>query len=254
MTAIETPVVPPQPSPITYVPPPVPGSLIAAAIVQVQGAISSVGKSREVEVVPKDGSRSYKFKYATLSAIWDVIRKPCADAGLAIIQTPRIDVPKMMVSVETRIVHVSGEFISATIDLPTKRTDPQGLGAVISYGRRYGVSCLLGVTQDDENDEQALEDFDGPPKTETQRAPVAQSKPVAAAPKAAPPADPNAPPVSEAEFEQNLRSCTTKAELAKVSLRVKTAYDSKQIDADARKRLVEVYKEEDKRLSEGGAK
>lgn len=230
-----------------------PGAQLAAALSRVQAKLHSVGKDRDVRVTPKDGGGSYTFRYATLAAIWDVIRGPCTENGLAIVQLPRVDVAKMMVVVETRVLHTSGESLGATVELPTKRTDPQGIGAVMSYARRYGLSAILGVTQDEENDEQALEDMrhHSPPPQSTQQ-PQARQRPTPTAPpkaaaRAAP--APAGPPVSYAELEMQMESCASVAELTKVSAKAKEA----GLSADDRGKLLAVYRTVAARLKGGAA-
>lgn len=213
--AAVTPVNPP-------VEPPVPSTL-TKALVAVQAAIHSVGKDREVEVKSEKGR--YAFKYATLSAIWDVIREPLAAAGLAVVQLPTVDLMKKLVSVETRLLHVSGESLVSLVDLPLVRSDPQGIGAIISYGRRYGIAAMLGVTQADEDEEAVLEaKHSGQPASQRPTPPSASK------------AKNDGPPVSEAEFEQQMKSCATPAELSKVASRIKGA-----VDDSARERLLIVY-------------
>lgn len=144
--------------------PAAPGAQIFAAISKAQSKMRSVSKDRDVEVKSEKGH--YAFKYATLAAIWEVIRQPLAENGLAVVQFPTVDTAKGVVTVETRIVHASGEWLSSTCELRVAQSTPQGVGAVISYARRYGLSAMLGVTQDDENEEQALEDMrHQPPET-----------------------------------------------------------------------------------------
>jgi len=120
------------------------GNELAAALSKCQGALSSVGKDREVK-------GTYSFKYATLSAIWEVVRKPLADNGLSVVQLPSVGERK--VSVETRLMHASGGCISSVIELPVAQQTPQGIGSALSYARRYALSAMLGVVSDDDDDD-----------------------------------------------------------------------------------------------------
>lgn len=145
---------------------------LAAALAAVQGELHSVGKDREVEVTTKSGHK-YKFNYATLANIWDVIRAPCAKYGIAIVQFPTTDPVKHTVSVETHVLHAAGEKLVNTLVLPCTENDPQKIGAVISYARRYSLSSLLGVTQENENDEEVLNAM----REQPQRAPANTRQP-----------------------------------------------------------------------------
>lgn len=127
-----------------------PGSAIADALAKAQGAMSSVAKDRDVEVKSEKGR--YTFRYATLAAIWDVIRKPLSDNGLSVVQLPSVADRKVVV--ETRLLHSSGEALSSTLELPLANPTPQGVGSALTYARRYGLSAMLGVVSDDDDDGQ----------------------------------------------------------------------------------------------------
>ncbi len=231
---------------------PAPSAQLAAALVKVQARLHSVGKDRDVEVRSEKGR--YAFRYATLAAIWDVIRQPCADAGIAIVQLPTVDNAKRVVTVETRVLHASGDWLASVVELPLVRTDPQGIGAVISYGRRYGLSAMLGVTQDDENEEQVLADVapHGPPQSTQRPSPPAPRQP--AKPPPAPASTPapakkvkdDGTPISADEVEQQMTSCADSKELAKVASRIAGRFIGEE-----RERLLKVYGECKARLGGG---
>ena len=50
-----------------------------AALAKAQGMLSAPPKNREVEVFSRRTQSKYKFKYATLDAIIDHVRKPLTD-------------------------------------------------------------------------------------------------------------------------------------------------------------------------------
>lgn len=197
---------------------------LVAALIAFQARIHSIGKDRTVEVKTEKGR--YEFKYATLASAWDEIRPHMWATGLGLMQFPTVDLQRKIVAVLTELVHVSGETRQAVIELPLVRADPQGIGAIISYGRRYGAFAILGLTQEDENEEAVLE----------QKTPAAKmmAKPPAAKSDAG-------PPVSEAEFEAHLRSCSSKGELSKVATRIKGAFEHGHIDGEVRERLLKTY-------------
>jgi hypothetical protein len=219
---------------------PAPGAAIATALARVQALLSSVGKDREVDVKSEKGK--YSFKYATLAAIWDVIRAPCAEHGLAIVQFPSVNVAAGLVTVETRLMHVSGEWLSSVCELPIVRKDPQGIGSIITYARRYGLSAMLGVVSADEDDDGAAgspHGGGGMPWEPPARAPAPTSSSRPTPPKAAPTAaKPSGPPISLAELEQNFDSCSTKSEVLKVAARAKAA----DLTPPEREKLLGSYK------------
>ena len=200
---------------------------LVAALIAFQSRIHSIGKDRTVEVKTEKGR--YEFKYATLASAWDEIRPHMWATGLGLMQFPTVDLQRKVVVVSTELVHVSGETRQAVIELPLVRADPQGIGAIISYGRRYGAFAILGLTQEDENEEAVLE----------QKTPASK---MMAKPTQAPAAKSDAgTPVSEAEFEAHLRSCSSKGELSKVATRIKGAFEQGHIDGEVRERLVKTY-------------
>ena len=50
-------------------------------------------------------------------------------------------------------MHTSGEWIETDpLTLRAVKTDPQGAGSAVTYGRRYSLSAALGVAWDDDDD------------------------------------------------------------------------------------------------------
>jgi len=88
----------------------------------------------------------------------------------------------------TMIVHSSGEWMSETITVKALKEDPQFLGGVLTYLRRYSLAAVVGVT--------ATEDDDGNAASTLANARVAAP---AQRPYIPPPVSPpavNAPPVA----------------------------------------------------------
>jgi hypothetical protein len=56
------------------------------------------------------------------------------------------------ITVESRIIHASGEWISTTATIPVTKPDAHGLGSALTYGRRYSVSALLAISADEDDD------------------------------------------------------------------------------------------------------
>ncbi len=61
-----------------------------------------------------------------------------------------------MVSVETVLMHKSGEWISSTIEMPVmdqKGTNSaQSVGIIITYARRYAITAMFGICAQDDSD------------------------------------------------------------------------------------------------------
>lgn len=117
-------------------------SKIAEALAKAQGAIVAAEKDRT--------NPHFGQKYATLSAIWEVIRKPLSDNGLAVVQNPSAN--ESGVTCETTLLHTSGESLKCSLWLPVAQKTPQGYGSAITYARRYSLSSMVGVVADEDDD------------------------------------------------------------------------------------------------------
>lgn len=98
--------------------------------------------------VPKDAvNPHFRNRYASLSQIIESVQKPLNECGLAIIQLPAGDH-----SLETILLHTSGEYIAETYKMTPQRDDPQGLGSAITYQRRYALGAILCLNIDEDDD------------------------------------------------------------------------------------------------------
>lgn len=122
---------------------------VAPALVAAQGAIKPI---------PKDGKNpAFRSRYATLDAIMEAVRPALTANGLALVQGVKHpdtneDGKLVGITVESRIVHTSGEWVASVVPVPVVKADAHGLGSALSYGRRYGISALLALTTDDDDD------------------------------------------------------------------------------------------------------
>lgn len=98
--------------------------------------------------VEKDG-KSHHGKYATLASVLETVRAGLGEHGLSIIQAPGTE--GNMVTVTTRLMHSSGEWLETTVSAPAA-TDIQKLGSAISYLRRYSLMAVLSLAADDDDD------------------------------------------------------------------------------------------------------
>ena len=77
----------------------------------------------------------------------------------------------LVVAVETRFIHASGEWIATTLKLPTTETAPQRVGSLTTYLRRYGLLALSACASEDDDGQEAQ----GPPPRQTR--PQARQEP-----------------------------------------------------------------------------
>ena len=127
----------------------------------------------EVENATKDTKNEFfKSKYADLAAVLNVIRPVFSKHNIAIVQLPSFAAP--IASVETMLIHESGEFISSVCSAPVGKQDAQGIGSAITYLRRYSLAAMCGVAQEDD-DGNGASDKDKPKQPSNK--PQPQTKP-----------------------------------------------------------------------------
>jgi hypothetical protein len=93
----------------------------------------------------------FRSKYANLASIIDACRGALTKNGIAVIQSPEFDYSSRSVSVTTRLVHSSGQWVEGHIGAEVAKSDPQAIGSAITYLRRYGLAALTSVASDDDD-------------------------------------------------------------------------------------------------------
>jgi len=115
---------------------------LLAALIRAKANITAPVKNR----------KAMYGRYADLDAVLKAVEPPLAAEGLVIVQSGmRLDgVPHL----RTYIYHSgSGESIHSDIPLVNKDpNDPQKVGGSITYARRYGISAILSLVADDDDD------------------------------------------------------------------------------------------------------
>jgi hypothetical protein len=105
----------------------------------------------EMHSAKKDTPNPFlKSKYADLASCWEACREPLTKNGLSVIQTTRITEHGNTVLITT-LAHTSGEWISGEFPLKAGKDDMQSLGSALTYSRRYGLTSIVGLTQEDDD-------------------------------------------------------------------------------------------------------
>ena len=116
---------------------------ISAAIVAAQG---------EMPAVPKTAiNPHFRKKYAPLDAIVKATAPVLAKHGLGVVQGGTFWNDLGRVVITTRIIHATGQWIESDLAMKPAKDDPQGVGACVTYGSRYGYR-MLGVITDEDDD------------------------------------------------------------------------------------------------------
>lgn len=152
--------------------------LLAAALVQFHSKCPKIFKD--------SFNPQLRSKYADLGSILGEINPILSSCGLAIVQVPFDEV-----SLETMLIHTSGQFLSAvstlrpqdavvrrgaTSDQDVRAITPQAYGSALTYQRRYALAAMLSLCIDDDDDGQA-----------SQKAAESKANPTYAPTQAAPP-------------------------------------------------------------------
>ncbi len=91
-----------------------------------------------------------KYKYAKLENVITAIKAPFAKHGLSYVQLPARDGAEC--GVTTILMHKSGEFIRCTFLMPAGQSmTPQGFGSLLTYARRYSLTAICGIGQEDDD-------------------------------------------------------------------------------------------------------
>jgi ERF superfamily protein len=137
---------------------------LATALAKAQGEITGALKESE--------NPFFSSKYADLAACWDACRKPLSANGLSIVQVTgrgkpvtiewetkdqktgeisnfKVETEELLVV--TTLFHSSGQWIRSELPMIPRDASPQGIGSALTYGRRYGLTAMVGVAQMDDD-------------------------------------------------------------------------------------------------------
>jgi len=95
----------------------------------------------------------YKSRYADLTSCWRAIRPALAKHGLSVIQSPSAE--GNAVSVDTLLLHVSGQWIGGTMTATAKDDSPQSVASCTTYLRRNALSAMTSLSPIDDDAEAA---------------------------------------------------------------------------------------------------
>lgn len=110
----------------------------------------------EIKDASKDSVNPHlKSKYADLAEVLQTARPILSKFGLALVQGVAYSVEggAGQVHVTSRLLHKSGQWLESQISIPVVKQDAQGIGSATTYGRRYGASAIIGISQDDDDGE-----------------------------------------------------------------------------------------------------
>jgi hypothetical protein len=119
---------------------------LATALAKAQAELSNAKK--------KSDNPFFKSKYADLSEVINVSKPVLSSQGLSIVQM--LGYSESLVTCETVLLHISGQYISSTLNLPVAKHDSQGIGSACTYARRYAWAAVCGLAQEDDDGNAAV--------------------------------------------------------------------------------------------------
>lgn len=98
---------------------------------------------------PKNTTQAYNYQYAKLDQILEIIKAPLAEKGFSLIQAPFSNDGE--IGVETMLLFKTGDFLKAKFSTKTNLTDPQKIGSIITYYRRYSILAIFNLAPEDDD-------------------------------------------------------------------------------------------------------
>lgn len=139
---------------------------IAAALAKAQGEMAGASKD--------SANPFFKSKYADLASVREAVKGPFSKQGIAYVQSPSTN--GAVVSVETMLLHTSGQWIRGEVSCTAKDDSPQAVGSAITYLRRYALQSFAGVAPEDDDAEAAQGRGNGATHKQQQAPPAAAPK------------------------------------------------------------------------------
>ena len=102
-------------------------------------------------------------KYADLASVYDAIKKPLVDNGFAYFHG-MVAGEDGQQYVETLLMHESGGVFKTQIPAINRKGDMMGLGSAITYAKRYGISMVIGLASEEDDDAKDASKKDAPIK------------------------------------------------------------------------------------------
>ena len=116
---------------------------LAGALAKAQGSMANPTKDSE--------NPHFKSRFADLATVRNAVIPALSANGLAVIQLPT-EMPDGRPALVTILLHMSGEWVETMTLLRQGQNTPQGVGAALTYARRYALQSIAGVAAEDDDD------------------------------------------------------------------------------------------------------
>lgn len=126
---------------------------ITTALAKAQIAFLPIKRTEKVDYATTGGRK--KYNYAPLVEVIEATKKALSDNGLAITQATYLQEGNIIL--ETLLSHISGEWLSGELFVGKQDQPPQSEGSALTYKRRYGMSAILCVSSEEDDDAELAE-------------------------------------------------------------------------------------------------
>ena len=124
-------------------------ALLASALAKAHADFVGIKRDKTVRVATKAGG-FYTFSYAPLDSIMAAIRPALSQHELVLVQSAeRADHGDVL---RTTLLHGSGEWIANDTRIIGGGGGPQEYGSALTYASRYGISRLLCLASEEDDD------------------------------------------------------------------------------------------------------
>ena len=110
-------------------------------------------------------------KYADLATVYEVIRKPLVENGFSYVHSLTTQ-ENGDHFVDTLLMHETGGTFKTSLPLIINKRDMQGLGSAITYAKRYGISMIVGLASEEDDEGKGAGTAKGNVNTSTKANPI----------------------------------------------------------------------------------
>jgi hypothetical protein len=114
---------------------------LGAALAKAQAAVKGAKKDST--------NPHFNSKFADLASVWDACREALISNGLSVVQLPGFE--NGIVTLDTMLLHSSGQWIRGKAGAPIGKQDAQGVGSALTYLRRYALAAVASVAPEDDD-------------------------------------------------------------------------------------------------------
>lgn len=119
--------------------------------VELDKLATALAKAQTVIATAKRESKNpfFQSSYADLASVWEACREALTSNGLSVAQFPGFH--DGVATVDTMLLHSSGQWLQATAGAPIAKQDAQGVGSALTYLRRYALAAVASVSPADDD-------------------------------------------------------------------------------------------------------